>query len=161
MEQQQKSQFHLFTQRRFLPFFVTQFLGALNDNLFKNALLVIVVSSAIAEADSSTNFTTNLAAGLFILPFFLFSTTAGLLADKYDKALLIRRIKFTEIIIMLAGCFALWTQNISIMLVILFFLGVQSSFFGPIKYSIIPQHLSADELLGGMLRWEWEPLFRF
>ena len=149
MEQQQKSQFHLFTQRRFLPFFVTQFLGALNDNLFKNALLVIVVSSAIAGADSSTNFTTNLAAGLFILPFFLFSTTAGLLADKYDKALLIRRIKFTEIIIMLAGCFALWTQNISIMLVILFFLGVQSSFFGPIKYSIIPQHLSADELLGG------------
>ena len=149
MEQQQQSQFHLFTQRRFLPFFVTQFLGALNDNLFKNALLVIVVSSAIAGADSSTNFTTNLAAGLFILPFFLFSTTAGLLADKYDKALLIRRIKFAEIIIMLAGCFALWTQNISIMLVILFFLGVQSSFFGPIKYSIIPQHLSADELLGG------------
>ena len=149
MEQQQKSQFHLFTQRRFLPFFVTQFLGALNDNLFKNALLVIVVSSAIAGSDSSTNFTTNLAAGLFILPFFLFSTTAGLLADKYDKALLIRRIKFAEIIIMLAGCFALWTQNISIMLVILFFLGVQSSFFGPIKYSIIPQHLSADELLGG------------
>ena len=149
MEQKKLSQFHLFTQRRFLPFFVTQFLGALNDNIFKNALLVIVVSSAVIGAESSTNFTTNLAAGLFILPYFLFSTTAGLLADKYDKSLLIRRIKFAEIIIMLAGCYALWSMNVSFMLVILFFLGVQSSFFGPIKYSIIPQHLSADELLGG------------
>ncbi|MDB4109026.1 hypothetical protein N9558_01310, partial [Porticoccaceae bacterium] len=99
-----KGLFHLFSQRRFLPFFVTQFLGALNDNLFKNALLVIVVSSAVAGADSSTNFTTNLAAGLFILPYFLFSTTAGQLADRYDKAMLIRRIKFAEIILMLAGC---------------------------------------------------------
>jgi MFS family permease len=149
MEQKKLSQFHLFTQRRFLPFFVTQFLGALNDNIFKNALLVIVVSSAVIGTESSTNFTTNLAAGLFILPYFLFSTTAGLLADKYDKSLLIRRIKFAEIIIMLAGCYALWTMNVSFMLVILFFLGVQSSFFGPIKYSIIPQHLSADELLAG------------
>ena len=149
MQQKSKSQFHLFTTRRFLPFFATQFLGALNDNIFKNALLVIVVSSAIVGADSSTNFTTNLAAGLFILPYFLFSTTAGLLADKYDKALLIRRIKLAEIIIMLAGCYALWTMNISFMLLILFLLGVQSSFFGPIKYSIIPQHLSAHELLGG------------
>lgn len=149
MEQKKLSQFHLFTQRRFLPFFVTQFLGALNDNIFKNALLVIVVSTAVVGADSSTNFTTNLAAGLFILPYFLFSTTAGLLADKYDKALLIRRIKFAEIIIMLAGCYALWSMNISFMLLVLFFLGVQSSFFGPIKYSIIPQHLSTDELLAG------------
>lgn len=149
MEHKKISQFHLFTQRRFLPFFTTQFLGALNDNIFKNALLVIVVSSAVVGADSSTNFTTNLAAGLFILPYFLFSTTAGLLADKYDKALLIRRIKLAEIIIMLLGCYALWTLNISFMLFILFLLGVQSSFFGPIKYSIIPQHLSTDELLGG------------
>ena len=89
-----KNPFRLLSQRRFLPFFITQFLGALNDNLFKNALLVIVVSTAVAGTDSSTNFTTNLAAGLFILPYFLFSTTAGQLADRYDKALLIRRIKF-------------------------------------------------------------------
>jgi MFS family permease len=113
-----KSQFNLFFQRRFLPFFVTQFLGAFNDNLFKNSLLVIVVSSAMAGSDSTTNFTTNLAAGLFILPYFLFSTTAGLLADKYDKALLIRRIKIAEIIIMLAGCYALWSLNITLMLAI-------------------------------------------
>jgi MFS family permease len=143
-----KSQFKLFFQRRFLPFFVTQFLGAFNDNLFKNSLLVIVVSSAMAGSDSTTNFTTNLAAGLFILPYFLFSTTAGLLADKYDKALLIRRIKIAEIIIMLAGCYALWSLNITLMLAILFCLGTQSSFFGPIKYSIIPQHLDNSELLG-------------
>ena len=103
---QQQGQFHLFTQRRFLPFFITQFLGAFNDNLFKNALLVIIVSAGVSATASSTNFLTNLAAGLFILPYFLFSTTAGQLADKYDKSWLIRRVKFAEIIIMLAGCIA-------------------------------------------------------
>ena len=144
----QQGQFYLFSQRRFLPFFITQFLGALNDNLFKNALLVIVVSSASASA-SNTNFLTNLAAGLFILPYFLFSTTAGQLADKYDKAWLIRRVKFAEIIIMLVGCYALYSSNIAMMLSVLFLLGVQSAFFGPIKYSIIPQHLSATELMAG------------
>ncbi|MDG1819495.1 MAG: MFS transporter [Porticoccaceae bacterium] len=146
---EQQGQFHLFTQRRFLPFFITQFLGALNDNLFKNALLVIIVSLGVAEAATNTNFLTNLAAGLFILPYFLFSTTAGQLADKYDKAWLIRRIKFAEIIIMLIGCYALYSSHIPLMMFILFLLGVQSSFFGPIKYSIIPQHLSPDELMAG------------
>jgi MFS family permease len=151
MEQpnQLKSQFHLFTQRRFLPFFITQFLGAFNDNLFKNALLVIVVSTAAAGSDSSTNFTTNLAVGLFILPFFLFSTTAGQLADTYDKAMLMRRVKLAEIFIMLAGTYALMTENFNFMLVILFLLGTQSAFFGPAKYSLIPQHLNNDELLAG------------
>jgi len=142
-----RGQFHLFTKRRFLPFFITQFLGALNDNLFKNALLVIIVSSAVASVDSNTNFTTNLAAGLFILPFFLFSTVAGHLADRFDKAYLIRRIKFAEIILMLIGCFSLWQTNINLMLAVLFLLGVQSAFFGPIKYAIIPQHISDNELL--------------
>lgn len=106
-ESELKSQFHLFAKRRFLPFFVTQFLGALNDNLFKNALLVLVVSTAIAGSGENTNFTTNFAVGLFILPFFLFSTTAGQLADTYDKAWLMRRVKITEIFIMLAGSYAL------------------------------------------------------
>lgn len=142
-----RGQFYLFTKRRFLPFFITQFLGALNDNLFKNALLVIVVSTAITAADSNTNFITNLAAGLFILPFFLFSTLAGHLADRFDKAYLIRRIKFAEIILMLVGCFSLWQGNISLMLGVLFLLGTQSAFFGPIKYAIIPQHVDSDELL--------------
>ena len=144
-----QGQFYLFAERRFLPFFVTQFLGALNDNLFKNALLVIVsVVQRLADA-SRTNFTTNLAAGLFILPFFLFSTLAGHLADRFDKAFLIRRIKFAEVILMLVGSVALWQGNINLMLGILFLLGVQSAFFGPIKYAIIPQHLSPEELLAG------------
>ena len=142
-----KGQFYLFSKRRFLPFFITQFLGALNDNLFKNALLVIVVSTAVNSADSNTNFITNLAAGLFILPFFLFSTMAGHLADRFDKAYLIRRIKFAEIILMLIGCFSLWQANTNLMLGVLFLLGVQSAFFGPIKYAIIPQHVSDNELL--------------
>ena len=145
----QQGQFYLFRQRRFVPFFITQFLGALNDNLFKNALLVIIVSSGISASDSNTNFLTNLAAGLFILPFFLFSTTAGQLADKYDKAWLIRRIKFAEILIMLTGSYALYSSNINLMLGVLFMLGVQSAFFGPIKYSIIPQHLAPEELMAG------------
>ncbi|MDG2019184.1 MAG: MFS transporter [Porticoccaceae bacterium] len=142
-----KGQFYLFSKRRFLPFFITQFLGALNDNLFKNALMVIVVSTAVASSDNTTNFITNLAAGLFILPFFLFSTMAGRLADHFDKAYLIRRIKFAEIILMLLGCFSLWQANINLMLAILFLLGVQSAFFGPIKYAIIPQHVEDNELL--------------
>lgn len=147
MNNNNRGQFYLFTKRRFAPFFITQFLGALNDNLFKNALLVIVVSSAVANNDSSTNFITNLAAGLFILPFFLFSTTAGHLADRFDKAYLIRRIKFAEIILMLVGCYSLWQANINLMLAVLFLLGVQSAFFGPIKYAIIPQHVESNELL--------------
>jgi MFS family permease len=142
-----RGQFYLFTKRRFLPFFITQFLGALNDNLFKNALLVTIVSTAVASADTKTNFLTNLAAGLFILPFFLFSTIAGHLADRFDKAYLIRRIKFAEIILMLIGCFSLWQANIPLMLGVLFLLGVQSAFFGPIKYAIIPQHIGSTELL--------------
>jgi MFS family permease len=144
-----QGQFYLFSKRRFLPFFITQFLGALNDNLFKNALLVIVVSTAAADAASSTNFTTNLAAGLFILPFFLFSTLAGHLADRFDKAFLIRRIKLAEVILMVAGSIALLQGHINLMLAILFLLGVQSAFFGPIKYAIIPQHLGERELLAG------------
>ena len=107
-------QFYLFAERRFLPLFVTQFLGALNDNLFKNALLVIIVSTAVAESESGTNFLTNLAAGLFILPFLLFSSIAGQLADRFDKALLMRRIKLAEILLMLLGCLALWQNNMNL-----------------------------------------------
>ena len=142
-----RSQFYLFAERRFLPFFVTQFLGALNDNLFKNALLVMVVSSVLTISQYNTNFITNLAAGLFILPFFLFSTIAGHLADRFDKAYLIRRIKFAEIILMLIGFFSLWQGNLTLMLGVLFLLGVQSAFFGPIKYAIIPQHMKSNELM--------------
>ena len=143
------NQFSLYGERRFLPFFITQFLGAFNDNLYKNALLVIIVSNAVIGSDSEVNFLTNFAVGLFILPFFLFSATAGQLADRFDKAVLMRKVKFCEIMIMLLAAFSLFNQNLTIMLCILFLLGTQSAFFGPLKYSIIPQHLTKKELLAG------------
>ena len=108
------NQFSLYKSKKFLPFFVTQFLGALNDNLFKNALLVIIVSSAVQTADSTINFLTNFAVGLFILPFFLFSATAGQLADRFDKAFLMRRVKFFEILIMILGAVSLIYQNVAL-----------------------------------------------
>ena len=140
-----------------MPFFLTQFFGALNDNLFKNALLVILVSAGIANSDlatggnsgADTNLLVNMAAGLFILPFFLFSALAGQLADKYEKSTIIRRIKAAEIFIMLGGFLALWYNQTWLMMLVLFAMGTQSAFFGPVKYSIIPQHLHRAELVGG------------
>ncbi len=143
------SQFSLLTTRRFLPLFLTQALGAFNDNGFKNAL-VILVTYRLAEAQglSGPLFIT-IAAGLFILPFFLFSATAGQLADKYEKTWLIHRIKFAEIILMLLAACAFWLQSVALGLTVLFLLGTQSTFFGPLKYGILPQHLEKHELIGG------------
>jgi 1-acyl-sn-glycerol-3-phosphate acyltransferase len=146
------SQFALLKSGRFLPFFLTQFFGALNDNLFKNALLVILVSAGLAssgQAGGQTNLLVNMAAGLFILPFFLFSALAGQLADKYEKSAIIRRIKLAEILIMLGGFAALWFNEVWAMMLVLFAMGTQSAFFGPVKYAIIPQQLSTSELVGG------------
>ncbi|SHF62419.1 1-acyl-sn-glycerol-3-phosphate acyltransferases [Microbulbifer donghaiensis] len=141
-----KNQFQLLASRRFLPFFLTQFLGAFNDNVFKSALMVMIAFRLAADQANALN---NLAAGLFILPFFLFSATAGQLADKYDKAFLIRRIKLAEIGISLVGVVALISGSNTLCLAVLFLLGVQSAFFGPIKYAILPQHLRKTELVGG------------
>ncbi|WP_323846943.1 MFS transporter [Microbulbifer magnicolonia] len=141
-----KNQFQLLASRRFLPFFLTQFLGAFNDNVFKSALMVMIAFRLAADQANALN---NLAAGLFILPFFLFSATAGQLADKYDKAFLIRRIKLAEIGISLVGVVALISGSNALCLTVLFLLGVQSAFFGPIKYAILPQHLRKTELVGG------------
>lgn len=140
------SQFTLLASRRFLPIFLTQFLGAFNDNLFKNALLILVVFSASAEAG---NFLVNLSAGLFILPFFLLSALAGQVAEKYEKAKLIQRIKLGEIAIMAVGAVALLADNLPLLIAVLFLMGAQSTFFGPVKYSILPQQLRDDELVGG------------
>ncbi|SDJ71390.1 MFS transporter [Microbulbifer yueqingensis] len=142
----QQGQFRLLASRRFLPFFLTQFLGAFNDNVFKSALMVMIAFRLAADQANALN---NLAAGLFILPFFLFSATAGQLADKYDKSLLIRRIKLAEIGISLLGVAALVLGHNGLCLLVLFLLGVQSAFFGPIKYAILPQHLRKTELVGG------------
>lgn len=141
-------QFSLLGQRRFLPLFLTQFFGAFNDNVFKNALIVLLVFS-LGKDTEQINFLTNMAAGLFILPFFLFSSTAGQLADKYDKAKLMRWVKTAEIFIMMAAAASIYTANTTAMLAVLFLLGLQSAFFGPAKYAILPQALSEQELIGG------------
>lgn len=144
-----QSQFHLLGSRRFLPLFVTLFLGAFNDNLFKNCLLVLAVTAGFSSTAMDTNTLVNLAAALFVLPFFLFSPLAGQLADKYDKSVIIRRVKLAEIIIMGCGVLAFMANSLWGLLAVLFAMGVQSTFFGPIKYSILPQHLRPEELVAG------------
>ncbi|MDE0896379.1 MAG: MFS transporter [Planctomycetota bacterium] len=140
------SQFSLLQKKRFGPFFLTQFLGAFNDNVFKNSLLILIAFRVAAE-DSNT--LVNLSAGLFILPFFLFSATAGQLADKYEKSQLIRWIKIAEILIMAGAVIALLCDSLEALVGLLFLMGIQSAFFGPVKYGILPQHLKEEELVGG------------
>ena len=147
--QPETNQFGLLARRRFLPFFATQFLGAFNDNLYKNTLILLLAFSATADMALSSNTLINVAALLFILPFFIFSATAGQIADKFDKAWLIRRIKLCEIGIMLLAAIAFMTNSMMALFALLFLMGTQSSFFGPVKYSILPQHLHESELVGG------------
>jgi len=146
---EETSQFKLLGKRRFAPFFWTQFLGAFNDNVFKNALLALVAFNAAYSTNIGTSAIDNLAAGFFILPFVIFSALAGQLADKYEKSALIRYIKLFEIFTMLTASVAFYYNSVWGLLIILFFLGTQSAFFGPVKYSIIPQHLRPDELVEG------------
>ncbi|WP_371193328.1 MFS transporter [Glaciecola sp. SC05] len=138
---------NLLSSKRFLPLFVTQFFTALNDNVYKQAVLLLLIFQAASVADGALY--SNLAAGLFILPFFLFSGLAGQLAERSEKSKLIRIIKFCEIPIMLVGAISIYTQQIPLMLVTVFLMGLQSTFFGPLKYSILPQHLAANELTKG------------
>lgn len=139
----------LLRQRRFLPLFITQLLGALNDNLIKNALVVLLTFHTAEWTTLSAGVLANLAAGVFILPFFLFSATAGELADKYDKARLARLVKLLEIFIVLLIGGGLLLRHIEMLFAALFLLGLHSTLFGPIKYAILPQHLRADELVAG------------
>lgn len=143
------SQFRLLSERRFLPFFLTQFAGAFNDNLFKNALLLLITFSAGQALGLSSDILVNMAAGLFILPFFLFSAIGGQLADKYEKSRLIRQIKMAEVLIMAVAAVGLWLQWYGVLMAVLFVMGAQSAFFGPVKYAILPQNLHDDELVGG------------
>jgi 1-acyl-sn-glycerol-3-phosphate acyltransferase len=143
------SQFGLLKARRFAPFFGTQFLGAFNDNLFKNALIVLLTFQAASWTAIAPEVLTNLAAGIFILPFFLFSATAGQLADKYDKAKLARLVKLLEIVIMGVALLGFSTHSLPVLLTALFLLGLHSTLFGPVKYAILPQHLRENELVGG------------
>lgn len=142
------SQFQLLKTRRFSPLFFTQFLGAFNDNLYKNALVILIIFQGSSLYGIDTNIIVTLSAGIFILPFFLFSATAGQLADCYEKSQLIRRVKILEIIIMSLAIIGFYYQNILMLIVLLFLMGTQSSLFGPLKYSILPQHLASEELTG-------------
>lgn len=142
-------QTHLLRSRRFLPLFVTQFLGAFNDNVIKNALVVLLTFQAAGWTTLKPEVLANLAAGIFILPFFLFSATAGQLADKFDKARLARIAKLLEIGIVLIAGVGFLLHELSVLLVALFLLGLQSTLFGPVKYAILPQHLKDSELVGG------------
>ncbi len=148
-DDQQPHQFALLKQRRFLPFFLTQALGALNDNIFKNALVLLVGYSGVSLLGLDPKLLVTAAAVIFILPFFLFSATVGQLADKYEKSRSIRMIKIAEIIIMAAATIGLYLESTGFLLLVLFFMGLQSTVFGPIKYGLLPQHLSEDELVGG------------
>ena len=139
---------HLLRARRFLPLFSTQFLGAFNDSLFKQAVVLFVVYRLYSNPAKEFQFS-SIAQALFILPFFLLSALSGQLADDHDKARLIRIIKLAEIGIMLLGGAGILLANIPLMLAAVFAMGIHSTFFGPIKYAILPQHLHHDEVLGG------------
>ena len=143
------SQFRLLRERRFLPFFLTQFLGAFNDNVYKNALVVLITFQAARLGADSPGVLVNLAAGVFILPFFLFSATAGQLADKFDKAWLARLVKVLEMAIMGVAAAGFFLTSLPVLMGALFLLGCHSTLFGPVKYAILPQHLREEELVGG------------
>lgn len=145
----QASQFSLMTQRRFGPFFWTQFLGAFNDNLFKTALIIVLTYDALSWTTMEPAMLANLIPGLFILPFVLLSATAGQIADKFDKARLSRFVKLLEVAIMALCAVGWYTHTLWILIAGIVGMGVHSTLFGPVKYAYLPQHLKQEELVGG------------
>ena len=145
----QQSQFALLTQRRFAPFFWTQFLGAFNDNVFKTALLTILTFDALNWTTLDVGLLNQLIPGLFILPFVLFSATSGQLADKLEKGGMARKVKLLEIFIMCLAAYGWMTHNLWVLIAGIGGMGIHSTIFGPVKYAYLPQHLSTDELIGG------------
>jgi 1-acyl-sn-glycerol-3-phosphate acyltransferase len=145
----ERSQFRLLGERRFGPFFAVQFLGAMNDNIFKQALVILLAYQTASFTAMSSDTLQNLAQALFILPFFLFSATAGQIADKYEKSRLITLIVSLELAIMALAAWGLVRHNLQVLLAALFLGGAQSTLFGPVKYAILPQSLKEDELIGG------------
>ena len=142
------NQFALFKQQRFSAMFVTQFLGAFNDNVFKQGLILVLTFMAAAKLGMSVSLLNNLAAMLFVLRFFLFSALAGQLADKYEKSRLTRLIKVLEIVIMVVATLGFVFEIYPLLFVALFLMGTHSTFFGPIKYAYLPQAMKTDELVG-------------
>ena len=146
---QTPNQFSLLRSRRFLPLFLTQFLGAFNDNFFKSAMLMLITYRLADVAGYDSRILVNVAGGVFIAPFFLFSAPAGQLADKYERSFLVQLVKIAEIVVMAGAALGFYLENILLLMIILFLMGAQSTFFGPLKYSILPQHLNKDELVAG------------
>lgn len=140
---------YLLTRRRFLPLFIVQFFGAFNDNLFKNAVAAIITFKLAVELELNSQLLVTAAGGIFIAPFFLFSATAGQLADNFEKSRLIQYTKILEIVLAVLGAIGFISNNVWFLFFVLFLLGTQSTFFGPLKYSILPDHLREDELIGG------------
>jgi acyl-[acyl-carrier-protein]-phospholipid O-acyltransferase/long-chain-fatty-acid--[acyl-carrier-protein] ligase len=139
----------LLRTRRFLPLFLSQFLGAFNDNVFKNAMVILITFRLAEAAGYDPRVLATVAAGVFILPFFLFSATAGRFADRFEKSRLIAVIKACEIAFMALAALGLLTGSVGLLFAVLFLMGVHSAFFGPLKYSILPAHLEPEELLAG------------
>jgi acyl-[acyl-carrier-protein]-phospholipid O-acyltransferase/long-chain-fatty-acid--[acyl-carrier-protein] ligase len=143
-----KSQFELFKSRNFMPLFVTMFLGAFNDNFFKSAMVIIITYRLGDTSGIDSRIVVTAAAGVFILPFVLFSAIAGQMADKYERSMLVRKVKIAEIVVMGGAVAGFYLGSITFLMVVLFFMGAQSTIFGPLKYSILPQHLDTGELIG-------------
>jgi acyl-[acyl-carrier-protein]-phospholipid O-acyltransferase/long-chain-fatty-acid--[acyl-carrier-protein] ligase len=141
--------FGLLRTRRFLPLFIAQFVGALNDNVFRSALVILVTYRLAAQAGWNPQLMATASAGIFILPFFLFSATAGRFADRFDKAVLIRLVKVSEIILVALAGWGFVAENLLLLMTVLFLMGVHSTFLGPLKYAILPQHLRRNELVAG------------
>ena len=141
--------FKLLFARRFMPLFLTQFLGAFNDNFFKSSLMMLITYRLGDAAGIDSRILVNAAAGIFILPFFLFAGAASDLADKYDRSDLMRWVKFAEIVVMAGAALGYWLNNVWLLMFVLFMMGTQSAFFSPAKYSILPQHLPEEELIAG------------
>ena len=143
------TQFDLLKTPRFLPLFVTQFLGAFNDNVFKNAFIILITYRLADKLAMNVQILVTLIGALFILPFFLFSAFAGKLADKFEKSRLISTVKVFEVVIMVVATLGFYQQSVGLLLASLFLLGVQATFFGPLKYAILPCHLQTNELIAG------------
>jgi 1-acyl-sn-glycerol-3-phosphate acyltransferase len=145
----QGSQFRLLRQRRFLPFFGAQAFGAFNDNIYKNVLVIVATYHAASYTQLDPELLTNMAGGLFILPYVLFSGIAGQLADRFDKALVLKVVKAAEIVIMTIAALGFAAHSIEVLLSALFLMGVHSTFFAPAKYGLLPEVLQETELVGG------------
>jgi MFS family permease len=143
------NQFKLMKEKRFRPFFMTQFWGAFNDNMFKTALITLVAFHAASLTSLDSALLVTILPGVFILPYFLFSATAGQLADKFEKSKIIRLVKIFEIGIMLFASAGFFLHNIWLLGIALFMMGMHSTLFGPVKYAYLPQHLGEHELMGG------------